>query len=512
MNFIFNRYVLGMVAILILAALAFASGMYHTFFIYVPPGQMLIIHAKTGTDLPGGEMVATKPGQKGILLEVYGEGRHFVMPYFYERELQPLIKIPPNKVGVVTALVGDEPPAGAMLVDENQKGLRRRVLTPGKYRLNPHAFRIEECPAIEVPAGYVGFVTSLVGTPPKGRFASDGEKGIMEKVLQPGLYYLNPYEYKVEKVEIGISQVTFADATAIRFPSKDAFDIAIEATVEWELLPKNVALVMAEFGGKDAIEQKVIVPQSRSIGRLQGSSYSAKEFLLGKEREKFQSSFTAELEKTCESKHLDIHSAFIRNLTIPDNLLKPIREAFIAIEMEKTAKVWEETQKSKSDLEREQALIAQRRTEVKAQTDAITKTIEAETQQEVGNIEANTQLEVAQKEQEIATIEAQKTIALGEAKASVTRLEGEASSKAMEAKVKAFGDDAPAFVNYSFAKKLPKNLRLKLIYSGSGTLWTDLKGTAGLGDLGGVKILQGASETVAPSGEGTLSPAPAPQP
>lgn len=480
-----NKYIFGMMSTSIFIVILFLYAFYNTFFVFVPPDHMLIIVNKTGKDLPPGQIIATERWQKGIRLDVYGEGRHFVLPYFYETKIEKNIVIPPKKIGVVTSLVGKDPPVGSVLVNTDEKGIWRKVLTPGKYRLNPYAYKVELHPAVEIEPGYVGCVVSLVGKPPKSKFAEPGEKGILKRVLHPGIYYLNPYEYKVIPVEIGINQVSFLDDNAIKFPSKDAFNISVEATVEWELLPKNVAEVISEFGVKEAIEEKVLVPQSKSIGRIQGSSYGAKDFLLGSEREKFQQTFTSELEKVCHAKNITIHSAFIRHLTIPDSLLMPIREAFIAVEREKTAKFWEETKKSASELEREKALISQRRAEVKAETEAIVKTIEAETEQEVGKIEAQTQLEMAKIEQEIAQIEASKTVLLADASAKVKQLIAEANAKAFEYKIKAFKDNPIAYANYMFAQKLPKDVQIGLIYSGSGTLWTDIGNTLkGLINLG----------------------------
>lgn len=503
----FNRYILTMVLISALMVLVCGTIVYNTFLVYVPPGHMLILTAKNGDEMAPGQILA-KPGQKGILEDVLGEGLHFVMPIIYQTEVKPNLKVPPGQIGVVISRIGKIAAQGKILVDDDEQGIRRRILTPGSYRLNPYGYKVELKEALEIDAGFVGFVTSLVGADPTVRdpnvgrseknasgtsftpFAEEGEKGVRRNVLPPGLYFLNPYEYRVQQVEIGVNQVNFLERNNIRFPSRDAFDISVEATVEWELLPENVAEVMSEFGNKQAIEEKVIVPQSKSIGRIQGSSYKAKEFLLGVEREKFQQTFTRELERICEHKNVSIHSAFIRHLTIPDNLLMPIRESFIAVEKEKTAKVWEETKKSAGDLEREKAMISQRRAEVTAQTNALVNTVKAEADQEMGKIEAETRLLISQKQQEIASIEASKTVMLGEANATVTRIRGEAGSRGIEAKVKAFGDNPRAFVHYSFARQIPSDLKIKLIYSGNGTFWTDLKGLGGISDLAGMKILK----------------------
>ena len=72
-----------------------------------------------------------------------GPGRHFYSPFEYETKVVPDLVIEPGMLGLVTASVGKEPPAGAMLADEGYRGIRRRVLTPGRYRINPYAYKVE---------------------------------------------------------------------------------------------------------------------------------------------------------------------------------------------------------------------------------------------------------------------------------------------------------------------------------------------------------------------------------
>jgi hypothetical protein len=485
-------------AMLLLIILAFLHVTWRTFFKYVEPGQMLIIISKSGDPLPAGQILARK-GQKGIQEEVLGEGRHFVMPVANDTEIRPMLEIPPGKIGVVTAKVGADLPPGQILAEENQKGIWRKVLPPGRHRLNPYGYEVQLHPAVRIRPGYVGFVTSLVGKEPTGEFAGPGEKGVLKDVLQPGLYYVNPHEYSVKEVEIGINQVSFRNDSRLRFPSEDAFEIELDATVEWELLPENVARVMAEFGDRTAIEEKVIVPQSRSIGRIQGSKSGAKEFLLGQEREQFQESFKNELMRVGRQKHLTILSAFIRHIIIPSPLLAPIKESFVAVEQEKTAKVWEETRKSAARLERERTMIEQRRREVQAETTALVATIVAQTEQEVANIEAQTRLRVAEMQQQIAELEAERTRILGEARAAVIDLQGSAIATGFQQKVKAFRGDAVSFARYNFARHLADNFSVRIIHSGPGTLWTDLKGTAGISELSGLKVLKEGPDGPAPS-------------
>jgi len=175
---------------------------------YVHPDEMAVITAKVGRSLPPGQILAEK-GQKGIQKEVLGEGRHFRNPILYEHEIVPVTFIPPGKVGIVTSKVGDDLPEGEFLAEPGQKGIWRRILGPGKYRLNPYGYKIDTVDAISIPVGYAGVLTSLSGTQsPGGEFAGAGQKGVRRDILQPGLYYVNPKEFKVDVLEVGVNQVS----------------------------------------------------------------------------------------------------------------------------------------------------------------------------------------------------------------------------------------------------------------------------------------------------------------
>ena len=175
---------------------------------YVGPNKMAIITAKNGEPLEPGQILA-REGQKGILEEPLSEGRHFLNPIFYEREIVPAILIDPGKVGVVTSKVGTKLPEGEFIAERGQKGIWRSVLGPGKYRMNPYGYNIEVVDAISIPIGYDGVITSLAGEQAaSGEFANAKQQGVRKDVLQPGLYYVNPKEYKVDVLEIGINQVS----------------------------------------------------------------------------------------------------------------------------------------------------------------------------------------------------------------------------------------------------------------------------------------------------------------
>ncbi|MFZ3047544.1 MAG: SPFH domain-containing protein [Desulfatirhabdiaceae bacterium] len=190
--------------------LVITGGIWIWFFcrFYVPPDYMAIVTAKTGASLEPGKLLAG-PGQKGIQEMPLPEGRYFLNPMTHDWRIVPILTIPPGKAGIVTSKVGSDLPVGEFLADDGQKGIWRKALGPGKYRLNPMGYHIELIDAISIPIGYVGVVTSLSGTQiSEGAFAGPNQKGIRREVLQPGLYYMNPFEFKTDVLEVGLNQVS----------------------------------------------------------------------------------------------------------------------------------------------------------------------------------------------------------------------------------------------------------------------------------------------------------------
>lgn len=547
---------------------------------YVGPDQMAVITAKMGAELPPGQILAKK-GQRGILEDVLGEGRHFLNPWLYEREIRPVVSIPPGKVGIVTSKVGEPLPEGEFLADPGQKGIWRNVLGPGKYRLNPVGCQIDVVDAISIPIGYDGVVTSLSGTQTQpSEFAQRGEKGVRSDVLQPGLYYINPREYKVDVLEIGVNQVSLigkgggavitkslqasqnvamdrlqqnvlqeqqakresymqseassgmrlgrlapvpaapAKPTArggaqvaksmapddrisplelpaslsfvlnqfVEFPSRDGFEISLDMTVEFELLPKDVAWLFRTYGDLPAAVDKVIMPQILSVSRLKGSAYGAKDFIVGEGREKFQNELTDALAKTLEEKRIVIHAALIRHVNVPGQILDPIQQASLAQEQDLTNQEKQNTAKKLAELNTELSLINQRREQVAQETEKIKAVIKADEEKQVAEIQGDTIRQAAEIEKQTAAVNAERVTTLGTADAKVVSLvEGE-KAKGLQLKIKAFGD-AEAYNLWTLASALTDDLKINILHAGPGTLWTDLE-KAGLAEMGAGQELQ----------------------
>ncbi len=534
------------------------------FRFYVPPGYMAVLTAKEGSPLPPGQILAG-PGQQGIQEQVLGEGRHFRNPLFYEWEILPVTTIPAGKVGIVVSKIGSDLPEGEFLAAPGQKGIWRQVLGPGRYRLNPYGYRIDLIDAISVPIGYVGVVTGLSGRQaPAGKFAGPGDKGVRKDVMQPGLYYVNPKELRVDVLEIGVNQVSLLgekggevitkaqiapqnaameqlsrrmleeqkekrmdyaaqrsgmqdksapspaaapakaggvrpvrppDATAalsldqvVEFPSRDGFEISLDMTVEFELLPEQIASIYQSYGDLPAVVDNIIMPQILSVSRLKGSAYRAKDFIVGEGREQFQSDLKETLARALGGKRIVIHNALIRHVNVPMQILDPIQQASIAVEQNLTNKEKQNTARKQAELNTEQGLIEQRREQVAQETEKLKAEVAADREKQVAEIGAEGQKQVAEIRKETAAVRADKVRTLGQAQAEVvTLVEGEKAA-GFALKAAALGDPQ-AYTLWEFADSLNGEVKVNILHAGSGTLWTDIEQRA-LGNLGGAKVLQ----------------------
>ena len=115
--------------------------------------------------------------------------------------------------------------------------------------------------------------------------------------MPPGLEYYNPYLKRIEIVDVRSQKYDMLGKDAIHFPSNDSFTITIEGTIEWAIRPDHVAEVTVAYGDEEDIVNKIILPNARSISRIQGSKLQAREFISGKTRTAFQHRLYSELKR-----------------------------------------------------------------------------------------------------------------------------------------------------------------------------------------------------------------------
>ena len=547
--------------------------------VYVPAGMMAIVTAKTGDPLPPGAILA-EPGQKGVQREPLAEGRHFLNPINNDWRFEKLVTIPAGSVGVVTSKTGRELASGEILAPNREsKGVWKDVLGPGSYRLNPEGYDVQIMNAINIPIGYVGVVTSQTGKPAaEGLFAGPGEKGVLEKVLQPGLYYVNPRAYQVDVVEIGMNQVSIVGKTGtvvltkaqsqsangldelqrqtlakqvqkraeyvtqnadlgivdedearsfsfvssapssskvgssarggkarapqrgnepaaakqvaqvpdsvafgmnqfVQFPSSDGFTIMLDMTVEFELMPENIAKIYMLYGDLPAVVSKILMPQILSISRMKGSDYKAREFIDGEGRQKFQTEMTEELVEVLKEKSIIVRNAIVRHVEVPAEILSPIQAAAVAKERDLTNQTQQDTEKRRAVLNTEMAHVEQLEKETRQETEKLKATIDAETRKAVSLIDAQTSLEAAKIDLECAKVNAQILETRGEADVKAKFAVKNEQALGVKRRAAAFKDSS-LWADLVFADELNPDLKIRILHSGEGTLWTDLKGSS----------------------------------
>ena len=506
--------------ILGLLGLALAGFTFHMMVncIYISDGESLMLRYKgplvlgTGKPCQPGEFA--KDGEVGVYEEMKGPGRHFYCPIWWERTRVPDLVVGTGEVAIVISRMGQPLPAGEFLVEGDvsgpnrakHKGTLRRVLGPGRYRLNKYAFEhtlvkseqkkvgdnVKHAGWVDIPTGYVGVVTNLAANERMGQ-----KGGIQSDVLPPGIYAVNPFERQIDIIFVGYWETSIATkhrlgpdgkelldesgepealaGSGIAFPSNDGFNIQLDFTAVWGLMPQDAPLVVDKFGSIEAAEQKVILPQSESISRISGSKMGANELLVGETRQQFQNDVSDHFQNVVKDKGLTLLYALVRHIYIPKDIRQPLQQGYVSDELKLTREEERTTKTAEGTLREAEKKVIQETEKVRVETAKMVAAAIAEGQKEVGEIEAETKQQVAAIEKQVAEFEAKKTEQLGRAKSTADQLMKEAQSQKFDLAVKAFGN-AGAYTKWQFAEGLPEDIQLQLFYAGEGTLWTDLKG------------------------------------
>ena len=458
---------------LILGA-ALAGSLFVWYGCRIEPGQdeiAILIH-KTGKDLPPDQIIATSPDQKGIQLEVLPEGRYFRNPYAWEWKMSRVTDIPAGKFGVVTRLYGKELPEGRILASPGTKGIVPEVLQPGKHRLNPFACQVELFDAISIKPGHGGVVTALTGEdlfskdiPKEMRnafVAAPGYKGVQPEILEPGTYYdKNPYMFSVAEVNLQSQRFEMSGEDAINFLTVDGFTVHVEGTIEYALIPGQVAKLTQQVGDMDDIIKKVIMPPARGFSRIEGSKNPAKNYITGETRQKFQNNLEAHLKSKCLESGVAIRSVLIRNITPPDQIASIIRDREVAVQNARKIEQQIAQAKSQAELTRQEMLAQQNKEKVDADTIAIRAVIAAQQDQQVRLIAARQELEVAKLEAAAAAAQADAILLEAEAERKVIALDNEAQANVITNQVQAFSGGLN-FARYAFYQKFAPQIRTLL--------------------------------------------------
>ncbi len=451
--------------------LAVGVGFWYWFVerVEVNPNEILVLVNKTGKSVPPelrheyGDQVVLYPalvsaiksaagesedeirhGYKGIQFEIRSEGRYFLNPLFYKRLVIPTTNIKQGEMGVLVRKYGQPLPfPKTVATDENERGPVAEILRPGRHNINLLAYDVQKFPAIQIPEGHVGVVTLLSGTDPavpNSYTVETGAKGVQKETLKPGLEYYNPYLKRIDIVDLRNQKRDLIGEDAIHFPSNDSFTITIEGTIEWAIDPDRVARVMITFGDQEDILQKVVLPNVRSIARIEGSKLLAREFISGKTRTAFQDRLLSQLRNECWQEGIIIHSALVRDILPPAEIanLISLREKADQ-EIQRYTNQMEEA-KSEAKLVEQQEMQEQNKAQGDARREVVTVTKDAEKEKNIAVTQSRRNFEVAKLNLEAAEKEAAAIRSKGQAEANVVLFNFIARAEPLKAAVDAFGD------------------------------------------------------------------------
>lgn len=475
----------GGVLVAVIAILAFV---WFVVRVEVGANRILVLVRKTGPTVPANlstefadqvvlypelvKAIAQREGEseeyirenyKGIVHEALGEGRYFPNPYTYKRIVVDATIVGQNEVGVLIRKYGKPLPFPKTVATEpDERGPVAEILKPGtKHFINLLSYDVQKFPAIQIPEGRVGVVTLLSGTDPaeKNTYTVEpGEKGVQRKTLPPGLEYYNPYLEQIEIVDVRSHKYDMLGEDAIHFPSNDSFEIAIEGTIEWAIRPDRVAEVTVAYGDEEDILNKIILPNARSISRIQGSKLKAREFISGQTRTEFQGRLLAELRRECEKQGIDIKAALVRDIKTPSEIATPISEREQADqEMEQYTNEMEEA-RSQARLVEQEELQEQNKAIGDVKRQMVTVTKEAEQRKVVTVTQASRELEVAKLKLEAAEKEADALRSRGQAEANVVLFDYKARAEPLAMAVQAFGD-GETYAQLFFLEKIAPSIR-----------------------------------------------------
>jgi hypothetical protein len=381
---------------------------------------------------------------KGIRHEVLPEGRYFPNPYSYKSIKMAATVIRQNELGVLVRKFGKPLPFPKTVATEpDERGPVAEILRPGRHNINLLAYEVQRFPAIQIPEGHVGVVTLLSGQDPKSQntyTVEPGEKGVQRETLPPGLEYYNSYLKRIEIVDVRSHKYDMLGDDAIYFPSNDSFNITIEGTIEWAIRPDHVAEVSVAYGDAQDILDKVILPNVRSIARIQGSKLLAHEFISGKTRTAFQDRLLEELKRECWQQGIDIKSALVRDIVPPAEIAGLISQREQADqEIDRSTNEMAEA-KAEAQLVEQRELLEQNTAIGDARRQVVTVTKEAEQRKGVAVTQARREFEVAKLELEAAEKQAAAIRSRGQAEANVILFEYQAKAEPLATAVAAFGD------------------------------------------------------------------------
>jgi uncharacterized membrane protein YqiK len=448
----------------------------------IPSGQIGLLVAKDGAELPKGRMLAQSVpsdsfqdaemflkngGQKGRQAAIITAGTYRINTFLFEISLANLTQIEENKVGIITVQDGEPLESGQIaghdiavhnnfqdadvfLKNNGRRGLQQQVVLAGMYIFNPWFVQIEQVDMVQIAIGSVGVVNSFVGPDGKdvsgedfkhGNIVGKGHKGVWAEPLGPGKYPLNPYTMKVEIVPTTNLVLNWATArneshnldrhlSTITVRSRDGFPFNLDVSQIIHIPSFEAPKVIARFGTMMNLVSQVLEPTIGNYFRNSAQTADVISFLT--QRKERQDSARQHISTVLEQYNVNGVDTLIGDIVPPESLMKTLTDRKIAEEQKVTYETQRMAQETRQTLEKETAVADMQKQIVEAQqgvqiAERVADAAVKKANGEAAGVKVQAEAE-AQRVKLIATAEAEKLRVMGNAEAERTRITGEAEA------------------------------------------------------------------------------------
>lgn len=455
-------------------------------FITIPDGKVGVVDAADGDFIDSGRTLAKavpsdsfqnarafleNGGQRGTQIDVIRPGTYRINTSLFRIRIADAVKIPDNKVGLVTTNDGlplsDGDIAGptveghqkwqngqAFIDNGGYKGRQEEIIQAGTYYINPLFVQIELVEMVEVPIGYVGVVNAFVGKEPvatgeqnhHANIVKKGERGVWDVALDPGRYPINRHTHKIELVPTTNIVLNWAGAktdshdldrnlSTITVRSQDGFAFNLDVSQIIHISPSEASKVIARFGSVKNLVSQVLEPLIGNYFRNSAQEADIIDFLS--KRTEQQAKAKEAIDDAIRGYSVQSVDTLIGDIVPPAELMTTLTDRKIADQQIAT-------------YERQQAAAAARQTyeQANANADSMPQIVAAERAVQVAELTAQAKVKAAAGEAEAKTInakaDAEVLTVVGDAQAKQTLAVGNAEAEVLEAKVKAVGADAYA--------------------------------------------------------------------
>ena len=371
-------------------------------------------------------------GQRGPQKDILLPGTSYINPLLFKVIPEKAGEVKPGEVAVIVSNVGKDPS------DEIRKQMAAKV----RERLEQEKQEQIERAGEHVNDVLAGLQESSQDGDPLDRrldqgaheayVVPDGFRGIQERVVGPGKYYVNTLAVSPiiipttnQTVEWTMEQIqnTFDPFEVI---SKDGFTMRLEVRVVFRVKPEDAPFMVAKIGSIDRLIQNVMHPLIDSIFRNQASESSAMAYLQNRheEQERAEARVRAHLLKY----HVDVVNVLICHIRLPEELMKTQTEKILAEQRQSMYDAQREAEDKRIQLEK-----------IKAQADNQRDLMVATVGVEISGKRAE------QRKAE-GDGEAHYILSTGKAEAEKVRLMGEAQGVAYHEQVNALGANGVALV------------------------------------------------------------------